>query len=225
MPRWGVAHIYASYNNIIITLTDITGSETITKATGGMVVKAAKDEASPYAAMKAAERVADAAKEKGIDSIHVRVRAPGGNKSKSPGPGAQAAIRALSRAGLRIGRIEEVTPVPHDGTKAKGGRRGRDVRGPRANRRREAAAEGFEDPDRQARGRPGDADLRDRGPRFGEGAREVAVDARRGIPILPDPEGREQDARRARSERPVLREPHAVHVDGGGRDARTLVGL
>src|SRR5207247_1661961 len=127
MPRWGIAHIYASYNNIIITLTDVTGSETITKATGGMVVKAAKDEASPYAAMKAAERVADAAKEKGIDSIHVRVRAPGGNKSKSPGPGAQAAIRALSRAGLRIGRIEEVTPVPHDGTKAKGGRRGRRV--------------------------------------------------------------------------------------------------
>src|SRR5207248_8113812 len=83
--------------------------------------------ASPYAAMKAAERVADAAKEKGIDSIHVRVRAPGGNRSKSPGPGAQAAIRALSRAGLRIGRIEEVTPVPHDGTKPKGGRRGRRV--------------------------------------------------------------------------------------------------
>src|SRR6059058_3542113 len=104
MPRWGVAHIYASYNNIIITLTDITGSETITKATGGMVVKAAKDEASPYAAMKAAERVADAAKEKGIDSIHVRVRAPGGNRSKSPGPGAQAAIRALSmRASGSVG--------------------------------------------------------------------------------------------------------------------------
>src|SRR3989442_14357938 len=75
--------------------------------------------------MKAAERVADAGKETAIESIHVRVRAPGGNKSKSPGPGAQAAIRALSRAGLRIGRIEEVTPVPHDGTKAKCGRRGR----------------------------------------------------------------------------------------------------
>src|SRR2546428_12877012 len=125
MPRWGIAHIYASYNNIIITLTDVTGSETITKATGGMVVKAAKDEASPYAAMKTAERVADAAKEKGIDSIHVRGRAPGGNKSKSPGPAAQSAIHPLSRAGLRIGRIEEVTPVPHDGTKANGGRRGR----------------------------------------------------------------------------------------------------
>ncbi len=127
MPRWGVAHIYASYNNIIITLTDITGAETVAKCTGGMVVKQDKDEASPYAAMKAAERVADLAKEKGIDSIHVRIRAPGGNKSISPGPGAQAAIRALARAGLRIGRIEDVTPIPHDGTKPKGGRRGRRV--------------------------------------------------------------------------------------------------
>ena len=107
MARWGIAHIYASYNNILITVTDVTGGETITKATGGMVVKAAK--------------------EKGIDSIHVRVRAPGGNKSASPGPGAQAAIRALARAGLTIGRIEDVTPVPHDGTKPKGGRRGRRV--------------------------------------------------------------------------------------------------
>lgn len=127
MPRWGVAHIYASYNNVIITLTDVTGAETITKCSGGMVVKADKDQASPYAAMKTAERVADTAKEKGIDSIHVRIRAPGGNKSVSPGPGAQAAIRALARAGLRIGRIEDVTPIPHDGTKSKGGRRGRRV--------------------------------------------------------------------------------------------------
>lgn len=127
MGKWGIAHIFASYNNIIITVTDITGAETITKASGGMVVKAAKDEASPYAAMKAAERVAEIAKEKGIDSIHVKVRAPGGNKSISPGPGAQAAIRALARAGLRIGRIEDVTPIPHDGTKKKGGRRGRRV--------------------------------------------------------------------------------------------------
>jgi len=127
MGRWGVAHIHASYNNIIITLTDVTGSETLAKCTGGMVVKAAKDEASPYAAMKAAERVADIAREKGIDSIHVRVRAPGGNRPTSPGPGAQAAIRALSRAGLKIGRIEDVTPLPHDGTKPKGGRRGRRV--------------------------------------------------------------------------------------------------
>lgn len=125
--KWGVANIYASYNNIMITLTDITGAETITKATGGMVVKQAKDQASPYAAQRVAERVADIAKEKDFVGIHVKVRAPGGNKSASPGPGAQAAIRALARAGLKIGRIEDVTPVPHDGTKKKGGRRGRRV--------------------------------------------------------------------------------------------------
>jgi small subunit ribosomal protein S11 len=127
MGKWGIAHIFASYNNIVITVTDITGAETITKCSGGMVVKAAKDEASPYAAMRAAERVAEISKEKGIDGLHVKVRAPGGNKSLSPGPGAQAAIRALARAGMRIGRIEDVTPVPHDGTKKKGGRRGRRV--------------------------------------------------------------------------------------------------
>jgi small subunit ribosomal protein S11 len=127
MGKKGVAHIFASFNNIIITVTDLTGAETITRCSGGMVVKAAKDEASPYAAMKAAERVADAAKEKGVDTIHIKIRAPGGNKSTSPGPGAQAAIRALARAGIRIGRIEDVTPIPHNGTKKKGGRRGRRV--------------------------------------------------------------------------------------------------
>lgn len=127
MARWAVVNIYASFNNILMTVTDVTGAETIAKCSGGMVVRAAKDEGSPYAAMKAAERLADQAREKGIDSLHVKVRAPGGHKSKSPGPGAQAAIRALARAGMRIGRIEDVTPLPHDGTRKKGGRRGRRV--------------------------------------------------------------------------------------------------
>ena len=72
--RWGIAHIFASYNNVIITITDVTGAETVTKASGGMVVKADKDQASPNAAMRAAERVADIAKEKGIDGVHVRIR-------------------------------------------------------------------------------------------------------------------------------------------------------
>lgn len=126
-PKWGIANVFASYNNIMITLTDITGAETIAKVTGGMVVKQAKDQSSPYAAQRAAEKIADVAKEKDIIGIHVKVRAPGGNKSTSPGPGAQAAIRALARAGLKIGRIEDVTPIPHDGTKKKGGRRGRRV--------------------------------------------------------------------------------------------------
>jgi len=127
MGKKGVAHIYASFNNILITVTDVTGAETIAKCSGGMVVKAAKDESSPYAAMKSAERVADAIKEKGFDTVNVKVRAPGGNKSTSPGPGAQAAIRALTRAGLKIGSIEDATPIPHDGTKRPGGKRGRRV--------------------------------------------------------------------------------------------------
>lgn len=127
MAKWGIAHVYASYNNVLITITDVTGSETIAKATGGMVVRQDKDQSSPYAAMEAAKKAIDEAKEKGITNIHVKVRAPGGSKSHSPGPGSQAAIRAFARAGIRIGTIEDVTPVPHDTTRPKGGRRGRRV--------------------------------------------------------------------------------------------------
>jgi len=125
--KWGIAHIYASFNNVIITITDLTGAETIARCSGGMVTKSAKDEGSPYSAMLVAQRVAEMAKEKGIDSVHVKVRGQGGTKSKAPGPGAQAAIRALVRAGLKIGRIEDVTPIPHDGGRRKGGKRGRRV--------------------------------------------------------------------------------------------------
>ncbi len=125
--RVSVVHIYASHNDTIITATDITGAETFAKASGGMVVKADREEASPYAAMKAAEMVAEQLKEKEIEEIIVKVRAPGGNRSHSPGPGAQAAIRALARAGMRILRIEDVTPIPHDSTRKPGGKRGRRV--------------------------------------------------------------------------------------------------
>ncbi len=123
----GVAHIFASYNNILITVTDATGAETITKCSGGMVVKAQKDQGGPHAAMSAAQRIADALKEKGFSTVDIRVRGYGGNKAKSPGPGAQAAIRGLARNGIMVGRIEDVTPVPHDGCRKKGGRRGRRV--------------------------------------------------------------------------------------------------
>jgi small subunit ribosomal protein S11 len=116
--KWGVAHVYASFNNTIITVTDMTGAETIVKSSGGTVVKQNRDEASPYAAMQMAEAVAEEIKAAGITGLHVRVRGPGGNLNKSPGPGAQATIRALARAGLEIGRIEDVTPIPHDGTRA-----------------------------------------------------------------------------------------------------------
>ncbi len=127
MAKWGIAHVYASYNNVLITITDITGSETISKATGGMVVRQDKDQASPYAAMEAARKAVEEAQEKGITNLHVKIRAPGGSKSQSPGPGSQAAIRAFARAGIRIGSIEDVTPIPHDTTRPKGGRRGRRV--------------------------------------------------------------------------------------------------
>ena len=126
--RWGVAHIYASYNNTIVHITDITGSETIAKASGGMMVKAHRLESSPTAAMSAAKQAAEGAKEKGINALHVKIRAPGGHQGpNSPGPGAQAAVRALSRSGLRIGIIEDVTATPTDSCKKSGGRRGRRV--------------------------------------------------------------------------------------------------
>ncbi len=125
--RWGVAHIYSSKNNTIIHITDISGSETVSLVSGGQVVKSSRLESSPNTAMMAAKKAAAEALNAGINAVHIRVRAPGGNKSMHQGPGAQAAIRALTRAGLRIGIIEDVTPIPEDGTKRKGGRRGRRV--------------------------------------------------------------------------------------------------
>ncbi len=125
--RWAVVHIYSSYNNTIVHVTDVSGAETIARTSGGMFVKADRLEPSPYAAMRASAQAAAFAKDKGITAIHIKVRAPGGSDARTPGPGAQAAIRGLARAGFRIGRIEEVTPVPHNGTRRKGGRRGRRV--------------------------------------------------------------------------------------------------
>lgn len=119
MGNEGIVHIFASHNNTILLLTDITGAETIAKCSGGMVVKAQHKEGSPYAAMKVAEIVADKAREKEIDTVFVRVRAPGGIKTRNPGPGAEAAIRSLTRNGLRVKKIENVTPIPHDGCRKK----------------------------------------------------------------------------------------------------------
>ena len=120
-----VCHIYASFNDTFVHVTDPSGRETITKVTGGMKVKADRDEASPYAAMLAAQDVVVKCKELGITGLHIKMRATGGNKIKTPGPGAQSALRALARGGLKIGRIEDVTPIPSDSTRRKSGRRGR----------------------------------------------------------------------------------------------------
>jgi small subunit ribosomal protein S11 len=111
----------------MVHITDITGSETIGKYSGGMMTDTDRNQGSPFPAMQAAGKAAEDALEKGIEGVHIKVRARGGHHSKSPGAGAQPAIRALARAGLRIGMIEDITPIPHDTTRRKGGRRGRRV--------------------------------------------------------------------------------------------------
>jgi len=76
-------------------------------------------------AMLAAVDVCAALKAVGINAVHIKLRARGGVDSKTPGPGAQSAIRAIARNGIKIGRIEDVTPIPTDSTRRAGGRRGR----------------------------------------------------------------------------------------------------
>ncbi len=125
--RRAVVHIYSSKNNTIIHATDETGAETIAIASGGMVVDADSKKGTATAAMKAMEIVATKLKDMGIRQVIIKVRAPGGTKSKTPGPGAQAAIRELARHGLIPVVILDVTPIPHDGTRKKGGKRGRRV--------------------------------------------------------------------------------------------------
>lgn len=122
---FAVAHIFASFNDTFVHVTDLSGRETLVRVTGGMKVKADRDESSPYAAMLAAQDVAAKCKELGVTALHIKVRGTGGNKSRSPGPGAQSALRALARNGMKIGRIEDVTPIPSDSTRRKSGRRGR----------------------------------------------------------------------------------------------------
>ena len=125
--RKAIINIFSSYNNVLMTATDLTGAETIATCSGGQVVKSSKDSGGQFAATRAAERMADQLKEKEFTQVIVKYRAPGGNKANNTGPGAQAAIRALARGGFRIGKIDDVTPIPHDTTRKKGGKRGRRV--------------------------------------------------------------------------------------------------
>ena len=119
--------MYSSKNDTIITITDISGAETIAKASGGMIVKSDREEGKPYAAMQSTIKAVSEAKNRGITGLHIRIRAPGGHGTKTPGSGAQAVVRTVARQGVRIGKIEDVTPIPTDTTKRPGGRRGRRV--------------------------------------------------------------------------------------------------
>ena len=128
MPRetslTGIIYIYSTYNNTIIHLTDMAGT-TLSQVSGGKVTKHSRLKATPTVAMFVAKRVAEAARDAGIDSVYIRVSSKAG--ASAPGPGAHAAVKSLAREGLKIINILDTTPIPRGGPKAKGGKRGRRV--------------------------------------------------------------------------------------------------
>ena len=99
----GVAHIHASFNNTIVTITDRQGNALGWATAGGSGFRGSR-KSTPFAAQVAAERCADAVKEYGIKNLEVMV--------KGPGPGRESTIRALNAAGFRITNITDVTPIP-----------------------------------------------------------------------------------------------------------------
>ena len=105
----GIAHIHASFNNTIITITDRQGN-TLSWATSGNAGFKGSRKSTPFAAQVASERAGRAAQECGVKNIEVRI--------KGPGPGRESAVRALNGIGLKIASIADVTPVPHNGCRA-----------------------------------------------------------------------------------------------------------
>ena len=102
----GIAHVHASFNNTIITITDRQGNVLSWASSGAAGFKGSR-KSTPFAAQVAAERAGTQAKEYGVKSLEVRV--------KGPGPGRESAVRALNASGFRITQIEDVTPIPHNG--------------------------------------------------------------------------------------------------------------
>jgi small subunit ribosomal protein S11 len=119
-----VINIYTSFNNTIVHATDMSG-KTIAKVTGGQVTKHDRLKANPTIAMFISKRIEEELKEANINSLYVRIRAKTGNPA--PGPGANAIIKSLSRAGFKIINILDTTKIARGGPKKKGGRRGRRV--------------------------------------------------------------------------------------------------
>jgi len=117
-----VVNIYTSFNNTIVHVTDMSG-KTITKVTGGMVTKHGRLKANPTIAMFIAKRIGENVKDLGIKLLYVRIRSKTGNPT--PGPGAHAIIKSLTRSGFKIINILDTTRFPRGGPKKKGGRRGR----------------------------------------------------------------------------------------------------
>lgn len=102
----GAAHICSSFNNTIVTITDVNGNAISWASAGGLGFRGSK-KSTPFAAQSAAETAAKAAMEHGLRTVEVYV--------KGPGSGREAAIRALQAAGLEVSMIKDVTPIPHNG--------------------------------------------------------------------------------------------------------------
>jgi small subunit ribosomal protein S11 len=102
----GVAHVYASFNNTIITITDRQGNTLSWATSGGSGFRGSR-KSTPFAAQVAAERAGTAAQEHGVKNLEVLV--------KGPGPGRESAVRALNNVGFKITNISDITPIPHNG--------------------------------------------------------------------------------------------------------------
>ncbi len=102
----GVAHIYASFNNTIVTITDRHGNTLCWATAGGSGFRGSR-KSTPFAAQVAAQNAGKAAQEMGVKHLDVRV--------KGPGPGRESAVRALHAVGFEISNISDVTPIPHNG--------------------------------------------------------------------------------------------------------------
>lgn len=105
----GIAHIHASFNNTIVTITDRQGNALSWATAGGCGFRGSR-KSTPFAAQIAAERAGTAAQEFGLKNLDVKV--------KGPGPGRESAVRSLNNVGLKINSIEDVTPIPHNGVRA-----------------------------------------------------------------------------------------------------------
>ena len=110
----GIAHVHASFNNTIITITDRQGGAHAWATSGGQGFKGSR-KSTPFAAQVAAETAGRAAQEQGIKNLDVRI--------KGPGPGRESSVRALASLGLRINSISDVTPIPHNGCRPQKRRR------------------------------------------------------------------------------------------------------
>ena len=125
----GAAHIRSSFNNTMVTITDLEGNALSWASSGGLGFRGSR-KSTPYAAQTAAETAAKAAMEHGLKTVEVYVKGPGQGREaaieicglktvevyvKGPGQGREAAIRALQSAGLEVVSIKDVTPIPHNG--------------------------------------------------------------------------------------------------------------